>query len=157
MADKEIWKAIPFFDGYEVSNFGRVRSYRKRNSKNFYEEPKEINQEVLKTHCKEYKRVILRKDGKGVHMYVHRLVAMAFIENEHNKPQVNHIDGNGLNNHVSNLEWVTNTENQIHARGGKRKVCKDRNSFRVHYTINGNRSSKNFKSKEEAEIFLKTL
>jgi hypothetical protein len=46
---------------------------------------------------------------------VHRVIARAWIENPNSKPQVNHIDGNKLNNHASNLEWVTNQENQIHA------------------------------------------
>ena len=47
---------------------------------------------------------------------VHRLVALTFIENEKNKPEVNHIDGNKLNNHISNLEWNTTQENLEHKR-----------------------------------------
>lgn len=55
-------------------------------------------------------------DGKRRNTLVHRLVAKNFIPNPDNKPQVNHIDGNKLNNCVSNLEWVDNFENAQHAR-----------------------------------------
>jgi hypothetical protein len=63
-------------------------------------------------HPKGYKHVFL---GNGDCSKVHRLVAQAFIPNPENKKEVNHIDGNKLNNHVSNLEWVTHTENMRHA------------------------------------------
>src|SRR5699024_8642417 len=64
---------------------------------------------------KRYLKVTARRNGKQEHHYVHRLVAKAFVSNKNNKPQVNHIDGNSLNNNFDNLEWVTNQENINHA------------------------------------------
>lgn len=55
------------------------------------------------------------RGGKSVAKRIHRLVAMAFIPNSDCKPDVNHIDGNKWNNSVSNLEWVTSSENNLHA------------------------------------------
>ena len=56
----------------------------------------------------------LRKNGKICTKLLHRIIAETFIPNPENKPQVNHIDGNKQNNNVSNLEWATNSENQLH-------------------------------------------
>lgn len=62
-----------------------------------------------------YYRITLAKDGKKKQCYLHRLIATHFIDNPKNLPQVNHIDGNKLNNSMDNLEWVTVQENTIHA------------------------------------------
>ncbi len=62
-----------------------------------------------------YRSTTIQIDGKQRHLYVHRLVAKAFIPNPHNKPQINHKDGDPSNNHVSNIEWCTPSENMQHA------------------------------------------
>lgn len=62
-----------------------------------------------------YAHVKICFEGKYFHRSVHRLVATAFLENKENKKEVNHKDGNKLNNSVENLEWVTSSENQRHA------------------------------------------
>jgi len=62
-----------------------------------------------------YAQIKLRKDGILERRYLHRIVAEAFIPNPLGKEQVNHIDGDKLNNNASNLEWVTPSENMKHA------------------------------------------
>lgn len=117
MMEKEIWKPIEDYEGiYEVSSFGRVRSldrliHRKRRGSCVYPGIM-LNPSI--TH-KGYESVDLRKHGNRKNEVVHRLVAKQFIPRIANKPQVNHIDGNKRNNKVSNLEWVNNSENQLHA------------------------------------------
>ena len=62
-----------------------------------------------------YRGVNLKVNDKEKLFYVHRIIASAFIPNPENKPEVNHKDGNKGHNNVENLEWVTSSENQIHA------------------------------------------
>ena len=62
-----------------------------------------------------YKKIWLFGDNKSKPLFVHRLVAMAYLPNPKNKPQVNHINGIKTDNSLSNLEWVTGRENSRHA------------------------------------------
>lgn len=106
----ELWKAIKGYEGlYEVSNLGNVKSLgREIKLKNGGAYRKPIK--ILKQNTDKYgyKYVILRSlDGKAKTLKVHRLVAFAFIENENNYQQVNHMDENKANNNMKNLEWCT--------------------------------------------------
>lgn len=106
------------FKGYKVFENGDVVSYRamKSDGNTFISYVSDEPQRVLKPFrdSKGYLHVDLHNRDKRITRKVHRLVALAFIPNPENKPQVNHIDGDKTNNHVSNLEWVTGPENHQH-------------------------------------------
>lgn len=117
----EIWKDIKNYESYyQISNFGRVKAlYREFIGKNGV--LKKYPERILKpdessSSSTKYQRVSLSKNHKTKRFQVHRLVAEHFIDNPYNKPFINHIDNNGLNNKVSNLEWVTHSENMLHAQ-----------------------------------------
>lgn len=111
---EEVWKDVDRF--HQISNFGRFRSLDhysgsggKQNKLRFW--PGEIlNPSISNTG---YYKVTVYEPRKSC--FIHRLVSQSFIPNPENKSQVNHKDGNKLNNHVSNLEWCDNLENLQHS------------------------------------------
>jgi hypothetical protein len=112
----EIWKDIKGFgDKYQISNYGRVKSFKLGYGKIMKEVPNRYGYVTIKLVYFEQKK----------RFSIHRLVATYFLENPLNKKFVNHIDGNKSNNNLSNLEWCTNSENMIHAdKIGLRKMPK---------------------------------
>ena len=104
------FKNIPGYEGnYQICNLGMVHSTPKDGKPIRF-----LKEEIIKANHTNYRRVSLSKHGKVKRFAVHRLVAQAFVPNPDNKPDVNHKDSNGENNHYSNLEWVTHSENMIH-------------------------------------------
>ena len=114
---QEIWKEIKNYEGFfEVSNLGNFRSkdrfvgYKNIGLRKY--PGKNLKVEEMKDG---YKRIVLMKDGVKKRYMCHRLVAQEFIPNTENKPYVNHINGNRGNNKVTNLEWCTQSENELHS------------------------------------------
>ena len=117
----EEWRDIPGYEGrYQASSLGRIRG------------PRCVNRPFKNRNG--YMVATLFKDGEKIRTGVHRLVAVAFIPNTEGKPQINHINGDKLDNRPENLEWVTCSENNLHRRrvlnggGGRCKrpvVCLD--------------------------------
>lgn len=101
----ENWRFIEANSDYMVSDHGRILSF-KGKSKLI------ISSSIT---AKGYEYVAIRQKGIYVGYSVHRLVATAFIPNPKRLPQVNHLDGNKLNNHVANLEWCDAYDNVMHA------------------------------------------
>lgn len=131
--ENEIWKDIIGYEGlYEVSNYGRVRTNKDKTTYTEIHGNRHWKQRILKQKIHKRPRstefslrVCLWKDGKSKTFLVSRLVAISFLENLNNLPQINHIDGNSMNNNVNNLEWCTAKENVNHAfRNNLINTCK---------------------------------
>ncbi len=95
-------KPIKGYESYLVSINGDVYSTKRHKY-------------LTKSYNGGYAKIIIKVDGVHHNKLVHRLVAQAYIPNPENKPQVNHKDGDKANNNVFNLEWCTQSENNIHA------------------------------------------
>lgn len=148
--DIEIWKPIKGFEGkFEVSNLGKVKSLaRAVKPTGPYQKEKNVRERIFKP--------ILQKPGyynvclEGKKFLIHRLVAMAFIENPKNYDCVNHKDGNKLNNTPENLEWCDKYINNNHAFNNGLIPAK-----KIKATIIIDNTQMIFRSKSKAKEYLK--
>ena len=139
---KEIWKDIKGYEGlYQVSNLGNVKKIKnkKYNINKKEVEEKEINKYIsIGKHKLGYKNVKLTdKNGIRKNLFLHRIIAEAFVENPNNFNIINHKDGDKSNNNINNLEWTTQKDNVNHA--WKNGLCEN---VRKVCAINGKRKSK---------------
>ena len=109
--ENEIWKEIPGYKGlYEVSNYGQIKSIErleKCGNKTRIRKARILKQSLRRG----YLFVSLCKNGRKENVVIHRIVSLLFIPNPNNMSEVDHIDGNKINNKVSNLRWVTAKQN----------------------------------------------
>lgn len=153
----EVWKDIVGYEGlYQVSNLGRVKSCEKMIS-HFRGGLRKLKEKERKLvfDSDGYLVVDLYKNGKGKMNKVHRLVALAFIQNTENKKCVNHKNGIKSDNKVENLEWCTDSENQFHAfaTGLKKPNINNEKSVLMYSNDNGDFIME-FKSIAKASAYL---
>ena len=135
MEETEIWKSLDFmgYTDYMVSNWGRVKSIERivlYNDGRKYNYPEKILKPNINIQRYGYLQIILFKNKKPKTFKVHRLVALAFLENPNNYPQVNHKDENKDNNNASNLEWVTAKQNTNYGTRNKRASKKMKGKYK---------------------------
>lgn len=113
----EIWKDIPGLNYYQASNLGNIKSLPKMVNNNLTKVPYLMKGRILvqMNTTTGYKRVSVIDGNEKKQISVHRLVAMAFLDNPDNKRTVNHKNGIKYDNRIENLEWATYSENTSHA------------------------------------------
>lgn len=136
---EEQWKPIQHYEAfYEISDKGRVRSLRTGI--------------IMKTRLGRdgYVRVPLTKEGKQKHEFLHRLLAIVFIPNPENLPEVNHINENKQDNSLSNLEWCTHKYNSNYGTRLKRMAISNYEPV-IQYTKDGREIARYASQKEAME------
>lgn len=119
--ETEIWKDIIGYEGlYQASNLGNFKSVKRKigfnhssNNERYFRLKKESN--ITISNCKGYNTINLHKNNKSITKRCCRIIAKLFVLNPLNKPHVNHINGIKTDDRAINLEWVTPSENMIHA------------------------------------------
>jgi hypothetical protein len=108
---KELWKPIEGYDDHYISSYGRVKNVK--------------TDRILapRAHSAGYLSVGLYKNRKVRNLYIHRLVAQAFLLNPENRSSVDHADGEPKNNNMLNLRWASHTENMQNKTMYKNNVC----------------------------------
>lgn len=157
----EEWREVPGFEGYEVSSEGRVRSLdRDKHAVRKQDYVRNIKGCILKPKFDQYNRVALYKDSIRHFISIHRLVALAFIPQIEGKPEIDHINRDKLDNRVSNLRWVDDSEQGINRHHplpstGERNISEtNQKTFRLMIKRNGKYIiNKTFKTLEEAKAF----
>ncbi len=142
---EEIWKTIEGYETYSVSTFGNIRNDKTGR--------------ILKSYINNKGRLYIDiyKNQIKTRFYIHRLVAFAFILNPNNKPQVDHIDNNPINNNLTNLRWATNFENhhntqiQINNKSGIKGISWNSINKNWRARIN-NKDIGSYKTIEEATL-----
>lgn len=131
---EEIWRDVVGYEGYyKVSNIGNIKGVCRRvYSYNGGLTIPERQMIPYKHKCG-YLKIALTKEHNPITYLVHRLVAIAFIDNPENKRTVNHKDGNRTNNGVANLEWMTHKENIIHSFTNLNRVAYHKGKYGKEY------------------------
>ena len=128
LENKEIWKDCKGYEGkYQVSSLGRVWSVKSQKIMKSFDINKKTGYQGIN---------LIAKNGKKKREYIHRLVALAFLENPNNFPEVNHKDENPRNNALTNLEWCDRKYNVNY--GTRNKKVGEKNGKKVRqYTCEG--------------------